>query len=205
MPVPNEPPRRLLLVEGPDDKHVVLHLCRGTPLESKFDISDKGGKDPLLAAISTEVKISGRQVVGILMDADDCVKSRWQEVSDKLTRANVTPPDRLDPSGTIIDDRPRIGIWLMPNNVSAGELEEFIEGLIPSNDPVWPRSRAYVDGIPAANRKFADGKILRAKVHAWLATREEPRKMGAAIGAGDLNVAVPAAVQLVHWLRRLFG
>lgn len=29
--------------------------------------------------------------------------------------------------------------------------------------------------------------------------------MGAAIGAGDLNIGAPDAVQLVDWLRRLFA
>ena len=77
--------------------------------------------------------------------------------------------------------------------------------MIPTNDPVWPRSAAYVDGIPATDRKFASEKALRAKVHSWLATRAEPRKMGAAIGAGDLNVEAPDVVRLVAWLRRLFG
>jgi len=77
--------------------------------------------------------------------------------------------------------------------------------MIPTNDPVWPRSEAYIDGIPAADRKFATGKTLRAKVHSWLATRAEPRMMGAAIGAGDLNVRTLDAVGIVDWLRQLFG
>ncbi|MDE0446871.1 MAG: hypothetical protein OXH96_09385 [Spirochaetaceae bacterium] len=93
----------------------------------------------------------------------------------------------------------------MPDNVSAGQVEEFFAGMIPSDDPVWPRSEAYIDGIPAADRKFASGKVLRAKVHSWLATRAEPRMMGAAVGAGDLNVGAPDAVRLVAWLNRLFN
>jgi hypothetical protein len=193
------------LVEGPDDKHVVIHLRERSTPDCQFDISDKGGKDPLLTAIGNEVRVPGRQAVGILIDANDDVRSRWQAVVDRLVRVNITPPDSPDPSGTIIDGRPRVGIWLMPNNVSTGELEEFVEGMIPDDDPVWPLSQHYVDGIPAGDRKFRDGKILRAKVHAWLATREEPRKMGVAIKAGDLNVDALGAVQLVAWLRRLFG
>lgn len=205
MPGSSSPPPRVLLVEGPDDKHVVKHLCRGTDLENRFNIDDKGGKDPLLAAIRNEVRVSGREALGILLDADNDVQSRWNAVIHALSRVDVTGPGAPDPSGTIIDDRPRIGIWLMPNNVSSGELEEFVAGMIPTNDPVWPRSEAYIDGIPAADRMFATGKTLRAKVHSWLATRAEPRMMGAAIGARDLNAGAPAAAQLVDWLHRLFG
>ena len=100
---------------------------------------------------------------------------------------------------------PRVGVWLMPDNASAGELENFIQKLVPADDPVWPRAQRYIDDIPAADRKFATGKTLRAEIHAWLATRADPRKMGAAIGAGDLNATDPLARQFVGWLRRLFG
>lgn len=93
----------------------------------------------------------------------------------------------------------------MPDNKSAGELEDFIERLMPTGDPVWPRTQNYIDGIPAAEPKFADGKILRARIHAWLAARAEPRKMGAAIGAGDLDTTALLAMQFADWLRQLFG
>lgn len=76
---------------------------------------------------------------------------------------------------------------------------------MPAGDPVWPRAQRYIDDIPVADRKFTTGKALRAMIHAWLATRAEPRKMGAAIGAGDLLATHPLAQQFVRWLRLLFG
>lgn len=205
MPSPSSPPPRVLLVEGDDDKHVVRHLCNVVGLEVKFSIDDKRGKDSLLAAIRNEVRVPGRDALGILLDADDDLQSRWNAVSEALSRVDVDAPEEPDPCGTVIDNRPRIGVWLMPNNQTPGELEEFIAGMIPTADPVWPRSGAYVDGIPTADRKFASGKTLRAKVRSWLATRERPRMMGAAIAAGDLNVGSPDAALLVDWLRRLFN
>ena len=93
----------------------------------------------------------------------------------------------------------------MPDNGSAGELEDFVRRLLPAGDPVWPRAQRYIDDIPTAHREFTTGKILRAQIHTWLATRKEPRKMGVAIGAGDLNASHPLATQFVDWLRRLFG
>ena len=80
----------------------------------------------------------------------------------------------------------------------------FIQRLLPADDPVWPLAQRYIDDIPEAHRKFAAGKILRAKIHAWLATRAEPRKMGSAISRGDLNATDPLARRFVDWLRRLF-
>lgn len=200
----NSPPC-VLLVEGQDDEHVIRHLReRNLPIP-EFGIDDKKSVSKLLAAIEADVLAPGRTAVGILVDADGDVQSRWQAVADRLLRANVTSPDKPDPSGTIIDSTPRIGIWLMPNNETSGELEDFVADMIPKGDPVWPKSQAYIDGIPTSDRKFSHGKTLRAQVHSWLATRAEPRKMGSAIGARDLDVDTLGVTRLVDWLRRLFG
>ena len=198
------PPSRLLLVEGADDEHVVRHLCSREPSIPNFAISDKKGFPRLKDAISPEIKVAGRTALGILVDADDDVDARWQAVGHRLRQAAVDTPTRTTAAGTVVEGKPRVGIWLMPDNGSAGELEDFIQRLLPTGDPVWPRAQRYIDEIPDAHRKFAAGKTLRAQIHAWLATREEPRKMGAAIGAGDLNVTHPLATQFVDWLRRLF-
>ena len=102
---------------------------------------------------------------------------------------------------------PRVGIWLMPNNKVPGELEEFVASMIPDGDPVWPLAKDYVDRIPTKHRKFSDRKILRAKVHSWLATRTEPRKMGAAIAGrrsqrrGTGRGSTLGVVATALWLR----
>lgn len=204
MPV-DLPPGRLLLVEGEDDAHVVRHLCRHQVTMPDFAISDKKGFPQLKNAIRPEIKVAGRIALGILVDANDDFDARWQAVAHQLRQAAVDPPTRATAAGIVVDGKPRVGVWLMPDNGSTGELEDFIQKLLPTGDPVWPRARHYIDDIPAAHRKFAAGKILRAQIHAWLATRKEPRKMGAAVGAGDLNVTHPLATQFADWLRRLFG
>ena len=170
----------------------------------EFDILDKKGFPNLEVAIGPEIKAPGRIVVGILADANDYPDRRWQAIADRLRNANFEPPPALEPDGTIIEDTPRVGIWLMPDNRSADELEDFIERLIPTGDPVWPLAQAYINGIPTADRKFSDGKVQRARIHAWLAARAEPRKMGGAIGAGDLDATLPPAIAFTAWLRELF-
>lgn len=93
----------------------------------------------------------------------------------------------------------------MPDNTASGELEDFVVTLVPAGDPVWPRAERYVEDIPAIERRFRRRKTTRAKIHAWLATREDPRRMGTAIRAGDLDVDQALAAALVGWLRQLFG
>ena len=202
---------RVLLVEGPDDKHVVIHLRERSGLAQNFEIVEKEGINSLLDSIEVEVDIPGRTVLGIVLDADDNPSARWQALTDRLNRLRQEDhfdlpelPAQPEPSGTIIEGRLRIGIWLMPDNSSTGELEDFVGSMIPSGDPVWPLSEAYIEGIPPAERKFGPGKIQRAKVHAWLATREEPRRMGLAIKARDLVTDGANTVAFVDWLRTLF-
>ncbi len=204
---------RVLLVEGQDDKHVVLQLCKFHQPMPEFCILDKedeagkGGIEVLLRDIGLEILAPGRKAVGILVDANDDLDARWDAVSHRLRKENIEVPRTPEPTGTLIEGTsriPRVGIWLMPNNTSPGELENFVSEMIPDNDPVWPRSEDYIDGIPETDRKFTKKKILRAKLYAWLATREDPRQMGAAIGARDLHVDGTLSRAFANWLRQLF-
>ena len=200
------PHERVLLVEGPDDKHVAIHVSHSSPDMPDFLVIDKGGIHNLLHSIPLEIRVEGRVAVGILVDANDDVQSRWQAVTDRLRRAGIQLPASPAPRGTIVDvdGRPRVGVWLMPDNESPGELEGFFASMIPPGDPVWPLSEAYIDDIPEESRRFAQRKILKAKVHAWLATRERPRPMGSAIDAGDLDMNAANVLGFPAWIRDLF-
>lgn len=202
------PSSRILLVEGTDDSHVISQiLSRNQPMP-EFSISDKHGISSLLDSIPQEIREPDRQTVGIVVDRDVNLSSRWDAVRNRLIDAGFDMPSQPDTDGTIIpeiEDLPRVGIWLMPDNESAGELEDFVAQMIPGNDPVWPLSQSYIDGIPTADRRFTENKVQRAKVHAWLAAREDPRQMGQAIRARDLEVRGELCERFVVWLRKLFG
>ena len=204
------PPSRVLLVEGPDDKHVAEHIWwRHHDAEPTFCALEKDGVDKLLDAIDTQVQAPGLQAMGILVDANDDVGARWDAVKGRLALANVALPRSPAPAGTIVPERPlagmpRVGVWLMPNNRCKGELENFVEKMIPASDAVWPLARNYVEGIPTTERKFIEKKKLRAQVHAWLAAREDPRRMGEAIRARDLEIDGPLCQKFVAWLKALF-
>lgn len=211
---------RVLLVEGQDDKHVTRHIVTRSGLnigiDSDLDIQVTTSVESLIDSIPSTIDAPGREVVGILTDANDHPDRRWQSITERLRKSNgfrgTALPTRPAPAGTIIQGglrRPRVGIWLMPNNQSPGELEDFVAGMIPHDDLIWPRAETYINEIirdvPRPLRKFTEKKALRAKVHAWLATREHPRQMGTAIGARDLAVDVRDCQSFADWLRRLFA
>ena len=204
----SDPSSRILLVEGQNDRHVIRHLCMRHQSVPSFSILDKGGIEPLLDAIEAEITdVENRQAIGILVDANDDPAARWQAVTGRLAEEGIAVPRARNPAGTIIDtvDKPRVGIWLMPDNTSPGELEDFVAQMIPGEDPVWPLSQSYIAGIPQADRKFATHKTLRAQIHAWLAAREDPRQMGLAIRTGDLDIDGLLCRKFVAWLTSLFA
>ncbi len=225
-PLPSGPDTGVLLVEGIDDKHMVWHLCDRDPAlfstdrkgvlfrvtlrtqSSTFQIMEQDGRPNLLKAINTQVKAIGQSPFGIVIDADDDLNQCWREVVKEFDGTGVQLPPSPNPSGTIVPQQgftPKVGIWLMPDNQSHGELEDFALLMIRQNDPVWPKSHSYIDSIPMPDRKFVPQKTDKAKVHAWLSTRKEPGRLGAAVGADDLDVAGPLCRVFLDWLVRLFG
>ena len=199
---------RILLVEGEDDEKVVEHLCRVCGVPRNFTIENERGFPKLRGNVSAWAKQPGLHTLGILADANDDPRERWRQIADAFPqegREAVCLPDVPAPSGTIVEGSLRVGVWLMPDNQRPGELEDFAHKLVPSSDRVWPLAASYIESIPEKDRGFKPGKILRAKLYAWLASRELPQRMGVAIAAGDLDAQAPLAKQFAKWLADLFG
>ena len=200
--------RKILLVEGPNDLHVIKHICDKSLPMADFHIENKDGLDNLLNAIGPEIKAPGREVVGLVVDVNGSFDTRWSDVSRKLQSAGIDVPNKPASAGTFIEANeksPKVGIWLMPNNRSPGELEDFVQEMIHPDDPVWPKSESYIDSIPLDDRKFAERKEMKAKIHAWLAAQEHPGLMGPAIRSGQLRCDDLLCSSFISWIGRLFG
>jgi len=202
-----QPATQILLVEGVDDEHVVKHIWTFNQNESlPFQIKSLDGIDNLIRSIHVELKLEGIETLGIVVDANDDIDKRWNQVTEGIQKSgnNITVPSHPHEHGTVIPSTPRIGIWMMPDNQSKGELESFVHRLIPKKDKIWPRTQRYLADIPDEDRKFKPQKELSATVHAWLAVREKPRRMGAAIRTRDLDGTASLALKFNQWLCNLF-
>ena len=216
----------ILLVEGVDDKHVVWHLCGrdqvlfsidrshydlSVTLQSQstsFEISEMGNRSELLKSVGVMVTTSKFRSIGVLLDADSDIEKCWDEVVKGFSRTNIKLPSEPNQKGTIIPEQvgqPRIGIWLMPDNTSSGEIEDFVMSMMPDNDVVWPIADGYICSIPGPARRFEQVKTDKAKFYAWLATRREPSRMGAAIRNSELEVGRPLCQNFLAWLTEVFG
>lgn len=211
--------RNVLLVEGPDDLHVVLHLYK--KMEGKdpnFCIRDMKGHANLLADVNNEIRGGNRDVVGVIVDADDDPDARWEEVVNKINEIGIAIPHTGREYGVVEpgkpDDEsrwPRVGVWVMPDNQASGELEDFIDPMIPPDTAARLLAKDYIDRVlneissKEDKGRLQERKRLRGEVHAWLATRRRPRHMGAAIEAAYLSTDGELCRNFMAWLRRLFG
>lgn len=201
----DDPPKRFLLVEGADERHVVRAIRERAPTLPAFEYDHAGGIDNLLDRIDVEIIAPGREIVGFVLDGNDRPQDRWAAIRHRLRQANVPDP-KIDPDGTIIRQTSGadVGVWMMPDNTAPGELEDFLESMISVSDRLWPLSQEFVDSIPPQDRKFQEGKKLRAQIHVWLSVQERPLRSGQAIVTKDLDLTGELAQRFQRWLTELF-
>lgn len=206
--------RRLLLVEGKDDIHVVRHLCKAHGIDiasveiaepADHDGDGEGGVQRLLEQVPVRLKESDLERLGVVLDADQDLEARWAQLRDRLRRAGYAGvPDRPASEGTVVVFQHelcsiRFGVWLMPNNRLPGMLEDFLAFLVSPDDRMMPRVDGFLASIPSEDRVFP---LPKARIHSYLAVQKEPGKpLGLAITCGYLNARQETVYPFLNWLR----
>ena len=204
------PPRRLILVEGTDDLHVLMALFESHGIPETFQVEhpkDSGGFPSQREKFTVRLRGSDLQRIGIVIDADQDVAARWNSVLGILTSVGCKHlPPLPDSHGTItqVPDGPIVGVWIMPDNSNAGILEDFLHQMAPQSDPLWQLVDAFIDGIPEEHAKCPAIRLPKARIHAWLSVQEEPGKpLGLAIKSKYLDAKSPATEPFLQWIRKL--
>jgi hypothetical protein len=207
----DEPHDRILLVEGRDDAEVVKQFCNHHRIDNRrlFKIEIKQGIEALLDDLRVRPR-GGVQALGIILDADPDPEARWRRLSDAMERSGYALPEQPGVTGTFIPApssfRPRVGVWMMPDNRGPGTLEDFLLQLTDDDDPLLPGATAAVDGIEPQHRRFPTERRSKAVVHTWLAWQEEPgTPLGLAITRRYLDPARAPAPAFRYWLLALFA
>ncbi len=205
--------KRILLVEGQDDQHVMWNLfeVRAIPemftverpnphedvkegVEEGVDSGTDGGDTALLESIRRWLLEVDLECLAIVVDANDKgPAARWQAIRSRLLNAGYENiPEKHSLKGTVFrlslaprSPRPvRFSVWVMPDNRSTGMLKDFVARLIREDDEMLPRVERFLDSIPSAQRRFRPQHRPKARIHTWLAVGERPgRPMGQAIKA----------------------
>jgi hypothetical protein len=201
--------KQRLLFEGPDDEHVVKNLLFNHGMENVFDLKSKDGVVKLFDSLPDELEATDISCLGVIIDADTEMPSRWARIENALRRAGYSEiPRAPERHGTVItaEGLVPVGIWLMPDNIALGALEDFVGRLIDNGDNLWPKAQTDVDAIPVDHRKFSAAHRSKAVIHTWLAWQEEPgTRLGQVFRKRYLDPLHPNAEGFVSWLKRLIA
>lgn len=211
---PNKLEKRVLLVEGNNDKHVVWALLQHHAVAETFAVKELSGIDDRIQNICVRIRtFRGSQDLerlGIIFDADESLTRRWERLRHQLAQLMVDIPEKPDLTGTIVSigGAQRLGVWVMPDNRLPGKLEDFLGFLVNEHDQLLPRVDQFLQSLPTREQcpaRFPDKDLVKARIHGWLAIQQEPGKpMGQAITAKYLDANAPMAAVFVNWIRRLF-
>jgi len=210
--------KKKLLVEGADDKRVIPELIEAngiswgeTASQSIVYIEKFDGIENLLApkVISTELKASNLEILGILIDADQNPDDRWKQVRNQCLDSFPELPENLPKQGLISSNasNQKLGVWIMPDNETCGMLETFLAYLVPEHQvgSVWKHAvlsleEAVKIGVPC--KEYHHDK---ARVHTWLAWQNPPgRQLHNAIMEKIFDPSHPKAKDFVQWFRNLY-
>lgn len=211
-PSPNK-----LLVEGDDEKRVIPyfmdeHIVWGDRKDDwAVRIESFDGVEDLLkpGVIEAESKEPGLQALGILVDADDHLDARWEQVRKRCLKLAPDFPKELPPAGLIhpVPNGPRIGVWIMPDNQTRGMLETFLALLVPGDgDPLVDFA---ADACRSAKQDhgatFGDTHEDKARIHTYLAWLDPPgRQLHVAVLARALDARLPLGLAFARWFMELF-
>ncbi len=204
---------RKLLVEGKNDFHVIKALCSRHSLPSLFTLeeprSEGLGVESLVDSLPVQLKVSGLNALGVVVDADLDIQARWDSIRAHLDVAGYGKLPKLpEPTGAVvtIPGKPKVGIWLMPNNHLPGTLEDFVAHLISEDDLLRPEVANVLSRLESLGlNKYSKKDRQKAFIHTWLAWQRHPgQPIGQAITAHVLQHDGPLAMSFVNWLNNLF-
>jgi len=205
-----------LLVEGQDDQWVVINLLQrnGYNFEdaSAGRLIDAGmphvlahdGVDDLLRNIGLMIK-GGYHCIGVILDADHPPYNRWAQLKTVVSGTAIALPARPVVGGIVLPGPPRFGVWVMPDNVGEGMLEDFLVGMVPEQDRIWQHA---VDATRRARELGAPLKeihVTKGAMHAWLSWQDPSgHPLGRALEYGTLRHDTSEALRFVAWFSDLF-
>ena len=200
---------RMLLTEGKNDCHVICSLCVKYNIEENFQIYDCQSDERALKKLSALISSSiAPEVLGIVIDADNpSLRGKWDNLNARLVKEGYTLPAIPSEGGTILElvGKPKIGIWLMPNNKIDGMLEDFCAELA-SPDAIAFARKCTMEAKDNGFSTFIDNHLSKATVHAFLSWQDTPgMPLGQAITANALNGEHDSAVKFVEFLNLLFS
>lgn len=206
--------KKVLLVEGFNDKGVIQEVLNAYGVDFDFDIKVCDSVDNMPDEIRLRImNPSAYAILGIVADADTSTHSRWQQIRNILHNTGLYNCKRLSLSqdGNIVlpidsDAGIKFGAWIMPNNEYSGALEDFLLEMVPADDTLMSEVEDKLSEFELKGRQRYPLKFHnKAKIQTFLAWERKPGiSVSTAIKAHILNPHTPTADRFVEWIKNVF-
>lgn len=213
----------VIIVEGTDDQHALasllvrnsVQLSKPGPQPEKVhlkcgnSLTEGTGADAVIDNIAAEIKASGGNTVGFILDSDPGIglKSRWDSIKHQLHQVEIDAPAQPPSEGFIGYSKKTkcwAGVWLMPDNETDGTLETLLSTLIGEGDLLIDHAKFVTEAAAQIDRRFGESDFVKAHLHTWLAWQPRPGcPYGMAITAKFFGATSPTADRFVAWVREL--
>ncbi len=172
---------KLIIVEGNHERDFFSAWLRHLKL-TDIQILPIGGKTKLsgnLKLLVKQARFSQVETILIVRDADDNPGGAFQSVCSALSGVNLPIPEL--PEQYMTQNNLKIVVIIMPCNGRNGALEEILFETA-ETDPLFPAAIEFINNAtntlnpPSTRPAPPVHKMGKAKIHAFLATFEEPDK-----------------------------
>ena len=200
--------KSVLLLEGKSDCNIVKKFCEDNKINTQFGFCNCENDNQVLSKLNALLQGSNQpEIIGIILDADNDINARYQEIINKTTKFYKKLPDSILKTGLVHTENglPKLGIWIMPNNQDNGALEKFYLKLATDIDT------AFINDVI----KRAEGKKLtsfksqhrnKAIMHTYFAWQDSPSDpLHSAINKIALDNNKKIAKTFKAWLVQLFN
>ncbi|SHA24110.1 hypothetical protein BTHERMOSOX_1324 [Bathymodiolus thermophilus thioautotrophic gill symbiont] len=198
--------KSVLLLEGTDDCHIIKKFCEDGNIAVNFGFCNCRGDSNLLKQLSAFLLANdNKDIIGVILDADNNVDARYQEIKDKVKKF-YTLPEEMPKDGLVYTEKgqPKLGIWIMPNNQDNGALEEFYLTLAIDidtdfiNDVITQAEGKNLTSFKSQHRK-------KAIMHTYFSWQDFPgSSLHASINKIALDNNQDIAIAFSAWLVKLF-
>ncbi|MDX2130243.1 MAG: DUF3226 domain-containing protein [Chloroherpetonaceae bacterium] len=194
-----------LLVEGNDDLYLTGELADQAALPDCFYIHVCDGYPKILSNLETRLKAGTYQKLGVVLDADTNISKKWVRIKEILEKYGFVLEGWPNGKAYIESNKSKkIGIWIMPDNNTEGELEDFFLGFIPKKDDLIRPINEALDRLEKEKLNRYT-KRTKALVLTWLAWQEESgMPMGKSIKNYPQLLDLSSANGYINWLKTLF-
>jgi hypothetical protein len=205
-----------MAVEGYDDLFSVVGLMRAhipwpdDPRSAPVHIRIGFGAEGILKRgfLDGLLKSNVVKTLGVMLDADTIPLGRYQSIRALCQPFFPALPAILPEDGLVIenDDHKRLGVWIMPDNHSEGNLETFLRFLVPSKlQAVWKHAVESTEIAKKVGCEYRDSHIEKANLYTWLAWQDPPgQSPGECLTRKILDPNATSAAAFVTWFKKLY-